>query len=152
VKYAFDNNWIDATGRVLIGAAAGLVMVAGGHLVARRGYGLYGQIVAGGGFAALYVSVFAALSFYALVGRPAAFGLMVLITAGAALAADLHRSQGLAIFAVAGGFLTPFFVGGGQNAQIALLSYDAILAAGTMIMAARRGWPFLNLISYVFVL
>ena len=53
-------------------AAAGLAMVAGGHLVARRGYALYGQIVAGGGFAALYVSVFAALSFYALIGRPAA--------------------------------------------------------------------------------
>jgi uncharacterized membrane protein len=152
VKYAFDNSWIDETGRVLIGAAAGLAMVAGGHLVARRGYALYGQIVAGGGFAALYVSVFAALSFYALVGRPAAFGLMVLITAGAALAAEVHRSQGLAVFAVAGGFLTPFLVGGGENAQVVLLSYDAILAVGTMVMAARRGWPFLNLLSYVFVI
>jgi len=77
--------------------------------------------------------------------------MMVLITAGAALAAELHRSQGLAIFAVAGGFLTPFLVGGGQNAQVVLLSYDAILAMGTMIMAARRGWPFLNLLSYAFV-
>jgi len=151
VKYAFDNDWINETGRVLIGAAAGIVMVACGHLVARRGYALYGQIVAGGGFAALYVSVFAALSFYGLIGRPAAFAMMVLITAGAALAAELHRSQGLAIFAVAGGFLTPFLVGGGQNAQVVLLSYDAILAMGTMIMAARRGWPFLNLLSYAFV-
>ena len=152
VKYAFDNNWIDETGRVLIGAAAGLVMVAGGHVIARRGYALYGQIVAGGGFAALYVSVFAALSFYGLIARPAAFGLMVLITAGAALAAEVHRSQGLAIFAVAGGFLTPFLVGGDQNAQVVLLSYDAILAVGTMVMAARRGWPILNLLSYAFVL
>ena len=152
VKYAFDNSWIDETGRVLIGAAAGLAMVAGGHLVARRGYALYGQIVAGGGFAALYVSVFAALSFYALIGRPAAFGLMVLITVGAALAAEAHRSQGLAVFAVAGGFLTPFLVGGGENAQVVLLSYDAILAVGTMVMAARRGWPFLNLLSCVFVI
>jgi uncharacterized membrane protein len=152
VKYAFDNNWIDQTGRVLIGAAAGLVMVAGGHFIARRGYALYGQIVAGGGFAALYVSVFAALSFYGLIGRPAAFGLMVLITAGAALAADLHRSPGLAVFAVTGGFLTPFLVGGGENAQVTLLSYDAVLAVGTMLMAARRGWPLLNLLSYAFVL
>jgi uncharacterized membrane protein len=152
VKYAFDNNWIDETGRVLISAAAGLAMAAGGHVIARRGYALYGQIVAGGGFAALYVSVFAALSFYSLIGRPAAFSLMVFITAGAALAAEVHRSQGLAIFAVAGGFLTPFLVGGGQNAQVVLLSYDAILAVGTMVMAARHGWPFLNLFSYVFVL
>jgi len=152
VKYAFDNNWINETGRVLIGAAIGLVMVFGGHRIARRGYALYGQIVAGGGFAALYISVYAALAFYALIGRPAAFGLMVLITAGAALAADLHRSPGLAVFAVTGGFLTPFLVGGGENAQVTLLSYDAVLVAGTMLMAARRGWPLLNLLSYAFVL
>ena len=152
VKYAFDNDWINATGRVLIGGAAGLAMAAGGHRIARRGYPLYGQIVAGGGFAALYISVFAALSFYALIGRPAAFGLMVLITAGAAAAANMHRSIGLAIFAVTGGYLTPFLVGGGGNAQVALLTYDAILAAGTVAMAARRGWPVLNLLSYGFVL
>ena len=152
VKYAFDNNWVGATGRVLIGAAAGLAMVAGGHRFARRGYTLYGQIVAGGGFAALYISVFAALSFYGLIGRPAAFGLMVLITACAAMAADVHRSQGLAVFAAAGGFLTPFLVGGGENAQVVLLSYDAILASGAMVMAERRNWPFLNAVSYAFVL
>ena len=152
VKYAFDNDWINETGRVLIGAAVGLVMVTGGQRLARRGYPLYGQIVAGGGFAVLYIAVFAALSFYALIGRPAAFGLMVLITAGAALAADRHRSQGLAVFAVVGGFLTPFLVGSGENAQVTLLSYDALLAAGTMAMAARRGWPVLNLVSYAFVL
>jgi len=66
VKYAFDNDWIKETGRVLIGAAAGIVMVACGHLVARRGYALYGRSWRGG-FAALYVSVFAALSFYGLM-------------------------------------------------------------------------------------
>jgi uncharacterized membrane protein len=152
VKYAFDNNWINETGRVLIGGLIGLVMVLGGDRIARRSYPLYGQIVAGGGFATLYLSVFAALSFYSLIGRPAAFGLMVLITAGAALAAELHRSQGLAVFAVVGGFLTPFLVGGGENAQVVLLSYDAILAAGTAVMASRRGWPMLNVVSYAFVL
>jgi hypothetical protein len=152
VKYAFDNNWITETGRVLIGAVIGLVMVLGGHRIARRGYPLYGQILAGGGFAALYLSVFAAFNYYSLIGRPGAFGLMAAITAGAALAADVHRSRGLALFAVAGGFLTPFLVGGGQNAQVTLLTYDAILAAGTMFMAARHGWPFLNLVSFAFVM
>ena len=152
VKYAFDNDWIDETGRVLIGAAVGLAMVAGGHRIARRGYALYGQIVGGGGFAALYISVYAALAFYGLIGRPAAFGLMVLVTAGAAAAAIVHRSLGLAVFAVTGGYLTPFLVGGGENAQVTLLTYDTVLAVGTMAMAARRGWPMLNLLSYAFVM
>ena len=152
VKYAFDNDWINETGRVLIGGAIGIAMAAGGHRIARRGYALYGQIVAGGGFAALYISVYAALSFYGLIGRPGAFALMVLITAAAALAADVHRSQGLAVFAVTGGFLTPFLVGGGENAQVTLLSYDTLLVVGTMLMAARRRWHLLNLLSYTFVL
>ena len=152
VKYAFDNNWINETGRVLIGGLIGLGMVLGGDRIARRDYPLYGQIVAGGGFATLYLSVFAALSVYSLIGRPVAFGLMVLITAGAAFAAERHRSQGLAVFAVVGGFLTPFLVGGEQNAQVILLTYDAILAAGTIAMASRHGWPFLNVVSYAFVL
>ena len=152
VKYAFDNNWITETGRVLIGAAVGLVMVAGGDRLARRGYPLYGQILAGGGFAALYISCYAALQFYGLIERTTAFGLMVVITAAAAVAADIHRSQGLAGFAVVGGFLTPFLVGGDENAQVVLLSYDTVLAVGTMTMAARRNWPFLNVISYAFVI
>ena len=151
VKYAFDNNWIGATGRVLAGAALGLVMVAGGHRVARRGYPLYGQVLAGGGFAALYISTFAALSFYGLISRPVAFGLMVLITAGAAAAADFHRSQGLAFFAIAGGFVTPFLVGGDRDAQVILLTYNVILVAATMVLSYRREWPLLNLASYALV-
>jgi uncharacterized membrane protein len=151
VKFAFDNNWITETGRVVAGAALGLVMAAGGHRVARRGYPLYGQVLAGGGFAALYIAVYAALSLYGLVSREAAFGLMVLITAGAAAAADVHRSQGLAFFAVAGGFATPFLVGGGGDAQVVLLTYDAILVAGTMALSYRREWPLLNFASYALV-
>ncbi|MCX6552743.1 MAG: DUF2339 domain-containing protein [Acidobacteria bacterium] len=148
VKYAFDNNWVNETGRVLLGALFGLVMVGGGHRIARRGYPLYGQIVAGGGFVALYIAAYAALNFYGLISRPAAFGLMVVITAAAAWAADLHRSQGLAFFAVVGGFLTPFLVGGTEDAQVVLLTYDAILVAGTVFMAERRSWPHLNIAAY----
>jgi uncharacterized membrane protein len=151
VKFAFDNNWITETGRVLAGAALGLVMVAGGHRVARRGYPLYGQVLAGGGFAALYIATYAALSFYGLIAREAAFGLMLLITAGAAAAADFHRSQGLAFFAVAGGFATPFLVGGDRDAQVVLLTYNAVLVAGTMALSYRREWPLLNLASYALV-
>jgi len=148
IKYAFDNNWINEVGRVLVGALLGLAMIGGGHRIARRGYPLYGQIVAGGGFAVLYISIFAALTFYALIGRPTAFGLMVLVTAGAAAAAEIHRSQGLAWFAVVGGFITPFLVGGHEDAQVVLLSYDAILVAGTIVMAVRHRWPTLQLAAY----
>lgn len=152
VKYAFDNAWIDETARVVLGALFGLAAIAAGFRFARKGYDLYGQVVAGGGFVALYVSVWAALNLYGLVSRPTAFVLMVAITAGAALAADGLRSQVVALIAVLGGFFTPSLVGGREDAQVVLLTYIAVLAAGTMGLSARRGWVWLTRVSYLLTL
>lgn len=148
VKLAFDNHWITETMRVAIGAAGGVLLVWLGGRFVRAGYALYGQMLAGGGIAILYLSIYAAFNYYALVGQPTAFALMLLVTALAAWQADRHRSQGLAVMAVGGGFLTPFLVGGRTDAQAALFGYDAILVAGTAALARRRAWPILNLVSY----
>lgn len=148
VKLAIDNQWITETMRVVIGAGAGLGMVWAGGRFARKGYPLYGQMLAGGGIAILYLSVYAAFNFYALVGRTPAFGLMVVVTGLAAWLADSQRAQGLALMAVGGGFFTPFLIGGDIDAQTALFGYDAILVAGTAYLSRRRDWPGLNLVSY----
>ncbi|HEX6210895.1 MAG TPA: DUF2339 domain-containing protein, partial [Methylomirabilota bacterium] len=149
LKYAFDNAWITETTRVALGVVAGLALVAVGHGFARRGFAFYGQIVAGGGLAVLYLSIFAAFSFYALIGRSTAFALLLAVTIGAAALADRQRSIGLAVMAVGGGFITPFVVGGDENAQLTLFSYDALLVAGTMALARRHDWPALNALSFV---
>lgn len=149
LKYAFEREWITEWMRVLLGGAAGAALVAGGLRFASAGYPLYGQILSGGGLAILYLSVYAAFSFYELISSTVAFTLLVLITMGAAVLADRQRSQGMAVMAVGGGFLAPFLVGGGTDAQAVLFSYDAILVAGTMYLARRRQWPLLNLVSYV---
>lgn len=148
LKYAFDNEWVTETMRVALGVAAGLGLIAGGQRFASRGYPTYGQIVAGGGIAVLFLSVYAAFSFYALIGRTTAFLLLVLVTAGAAMLADRQRAFGLAMMAVGGGFMTPFLVGGGQDAQLTLFSYDALLVVGTLYLANRQDWPGLNALSF----
>lgn len=150
VKLAFDNRWITETMRVVIGGVAGLALAWIGRRFARAGYRLYGQMLTGGGIAILYLSVYAAFNFYAIVGRVPAFGLMVVVTALAAWLADRDRAQGLAVMAVGGGFFTPFMVGGETDAQVALFGYDAILVAGTAYLSHRRDWPALNLLSYWF--
>jgi uncharacterized membrane protein len=152
VKYAFDNEWINETARVVLGGLAGAALVALGYRLAARGYDRYGEVLAGGGFVAMYVSTWAALNLYELLARPTVFGLMVLITAGAALMADRLRSPALAVVSVLGGFFTPALVGGREDRQVVLLSYAAILVAGTMVLAARRGWTWLNFLSYVLTL
>lgn len=149
LKYAFDNRWITETLRVAIGGGAGVALLYAGGRFERAGHVRYGQILAGGGLAVLYLSVYAALNLYGLIGRPVAFALMVAITAAASWLADRRRALGLAAIAVGGGFLTPFIVGGDRDAQAVLFTYDAVLVAGTMYLARRGGWPQLNLASFL---
>ena len=149
LKYAFENAWINEIGRVALGVLAGLALVAGGLRLAARDLAVFGHALAGTGLAILYLAIYAALNFYALVTQSAAFLLMSIVTVGAALLADRQRSQALAFIAVGGGFLTPFLVGGGGNAQLTLFSYVALLVGGTMMLSLRHQWLALNALSYV---
>lgn len=151
-KLAIDNNWIGETARVIQGGILGAILVYAGRRFARAGYSAYGQMIIGGGIAVMYVSTYAAFNYYRLIDRPTAFVTLVAITALGAFLADRHNSQGLAIFAVGGGFATPFLLPGNTDAQLVLFSYDAILIAGTVFLAGRRHWPFLHVVSYVFTL
>jgi uncharacterized membrane protein len=145
--YAFENEWMSPAARVGLGGALGLGLLEGGRRLANRDSRAYGLFLSGGGIAALYLSVYAALAFYGLLERGPAFILLVAITVLAALLADREASLALALIAVCGGFLTPFLVGGREDAQITLFSYDALLVAATMYLARRREWPWLNLVS-----
>lgn len=149
LKYAFDNEWIDEFGRVFLGAVAGIGLIAAGWQLSRREFRTFGQALIGTGIAVLYLSIYAALSFYGLIDRTAAFALMVAVTIAAAVLADRQRSQSLALIAVGGGFVTPFLVGGREDAQLTLFSYDALLVAGTLILAQRHQWFALNAMSYM---
>lgn len=151
-KLAIDNRWIGETARIIQGAIAGIVLVFAGLRFVRAGYRGYGQVMCGSGVAVLYVATYAAFNFYHLIARPVAFATMAGITTATAILADRQASQGLAVFAVGGGFATPFLLPATTDTQISLFGYDAILLAGTAALARRRAWPLLNGISYVLTL
>ena len=151
-KLAIERRWISEIARVLQGGVFGALLVAAGGWFIRRGYRVYGQMLMGGGFAVMYVATYAAFNYYRLIDRPVAFVLLVAISAAAAFLADRQNSQGLAIFAVGGGFVTPFLLPGNTDAQVVLFTYDAILVAGTVYLAQRRAWPFLHVLSYLLTL
>src|SRR4030042_2711061 len=86
LKYAYDNEWIGPTGRVVIVAVAGLIALAAGEVTRRRGYGIVAKAVTALGFALLYLSVFAAYGYYHLFdSQTPAFVLAVLVTLAAML-------------------------------------------------------------------
>ena len=152
LRYAFDRNWLAPIVRVGIGGVAGLAMTLGGTRLATAGFRRYGMIVAGAGIAAWYLSVYSALNFYDLLSIPVAFALLVAISVVAAWLADMYAAAPLAVVAVCGGFATPFLVGRGEDAQLTLFSYDALLIAATVYLSIRRRWWWLNLVAAVLTL
>src|SRR5215510_12036322 len=98
-----------------------------------HGFGVGGPV--------LFVETYAAFNLYHLFPQVAAFAVMSAITLLAAWLSDRQRSQGLALAAVGGGFVTPFLLGSGADAEVALFGYDAILIAGTILLSRRRDWP-----------
>jgi len=146
LRYAFEHEWLSPTIRVALGVVAGLGMAWGGVRLASK-YRAYGLLLAGGGVAALYLSFYAALNLYALVGPEVAFTGLVVITVAAAVLADRTDSQAIALMAVGGGFATPFLVGGRGDQQVTLFSYIALLIGATMYLAHRRRWRWLNVAS-----
>lgn len=149
VKLAFENNWITPAMRVALSAAGGVLLVAGGLRFAAQGLRLFGYALAGGGFAVLYVSVYAAQHLYELVERGTAFAAMTVVTVVAAGLADRRSAQPIAMAALIGGFATPFLVGGDSGAYVALFSYLSLLIVGAAFLARRHAWPLLTLASFI---
>jgi hypothetical protein len=140
VKYAWESNWVGPAGRVLLGAAMGLVLVIAGVRILGREYRPLGQGLAGAGLAGLYVSAFGAHGFYGLISREAAGLLMVAITANAVLLAMKLDARLLATLAWVGGYLTPLLLSTGEDKAVALFAYLALLDAGALVLDHRKPW------------
>ncbi len=148
LKYAFDNNWIGETGRVLIGIMIGLFLLALGEKYIRKYFG-YGQIITGGGIAILYLSIFAAFDFYSLLGPIVSFFGMILVTAAGTVLSLRYNAISLMIVSVLGGFATPLLISTGQNNQFSLFFYILILDVAVLMISFFRKWRELNFVGFI---
>jgi uncharacterized membrane protein len=104
VRYAWENDWVGPTGRVLSGAVFSLGLVALGLRIIGREYRPLGQGLAATGFAGLYITAFAAHGVYGLVPRGVAAAFMIAVTACAVLVAERLDARLLAGLAWVGGY------------------------------------------------
>jgi len=148
LKYAFDNNWIGETGRVIIGIIAGLGLLFLGEKTIRK-YATYGQIISGGGIAVLYLSIFAAYNFYHLIPQLLSFFVMAVITAIGFLLSLRYNAVSLMAVAILGGFATPFLISTGVNNQFGLFFYILILDIAILVISIFKKWRELNIIGYI---
>jgi uncharacterized membrane protein len=140
LKYAFDNNWIGPIGRVALGLLAGTALIVASQALLIRGWTYFSEGMTGLGAGILYLSLFAAWSYYSLIPTEAAFAGMAAVTISLIVLALRRDSQRLAVLALVGGYLTPLLVSTGRDAQIQLFSYLALLNVGLLWMALAKDW------------
>ncbi len=152
LKFAFDNDWIPLTGRIILGVVGGLALWGIADWLDRRDrYGAYPQVLAGGGAVILYFSLYVA---YALDEYRAAtgmtleldavlLGLVALSLAGYAAWRELPTLAGLSI--VLGG-ITSLVAG---PLDIFSVVYLVLLTAVVAIVAVYRRWAAVGLTALV---
>jgi uncharacterized membrane protein len=74
--------------------------------------------------------------------------MMLAVTASVAAMAWAQDAQILAAFSLVGGFSTPLLVSTGQNREVALFSYVAILNLATLALVRFKPWRRLLVMSY----
>jgi uncharacterized membrane protein len=148
LKFAFDNNWIGPTGRVVIGMLAGIAIVVWSETFRHRGYRIFSYSLKAVGIGILYLSLYAAFQVYSLMPSSLAFVMMLAVTSATAVMAWTQDAEILAAFALVGGFATPLLLSTGQNREVALFSYVAILDLGALVLVIFKPWRRLLVLGY----
>jgi uncharacterized membrane protein len=148
LKFAFDNNWIGPAGRVTIGILAGIAVVAWSERFRAKGYKAFSYSLKAVGIGTLYLSLWAAFQVYSLIPSGVAFVMMLAVTAATAAMALAQDSQLLAAFALTGGFTTPLLLSTGQNREVALFCYVALLDLATLFLVVFKPWRRLLIMSF----
>jgi uncharacterized membrane protein len=147
VKWAIGRNLITDAGKILIGLLAGTVLVGVAHRLSKN-YRAFSSILAGGGIAVYYFSIYQAYQSYHLLPQSGAFAAMIVITIFAVILSLIYNKKELALIALVGGFATPFFVSNGSGNYQILFSYMLILNVGMFAVANFKKWNLLNWVGY----
>lgn len=147
VKWAIDRHLISDAGKIMIGIVSGTILLGFAHKLVKN-YRAFSSILAGGGIAVLYFSIYEAYQAYQLIPQAAAFAIMVFITLITVILSVIYDKKELAIIAIVGGFGTPFFVSNGSGNYQVLFSYLLILNVGMFVLSNFKKWNIINIICY----
>jgi uncharacterized membrane protein len=106
-KYAVDNQWIGAAGRVVLGIIAGVALLGAGEWLRKRGQTIFAQGLSACGIATLYISAYAASGYYKLINPASAFVALIVISAGALVLSVKSLDAVLAVVGYLGAILAP---------------------------------------------
>ena len=148
LSYAAEQGWFPIKLRLSAATAAGVALLTVGWRLrdVRRQYALALQ---GCGAGIVYLTAFAAVNFYAVIGPGVGLVAMLVLVAVTGALAVRQDAPSLALLASLGGFLGPVLVTRDAD-HVALFSYYAVLDAGIVAVAWFRTWRLLSLLGFVF--
>ena len=148
LKLAFDNNWINDTGRVALGVVVGLSLLGAGEYAQRR-VPRWAQPVTAGGAAILYLSIYAAFGLYQLIRPDVAFLLLAVVVTVASLLALRYESIIIALLGVIGAFISPILLGPDLPDPRLMIVYILLVDLGILGISTFRNWRWFTLLGWV---
>lgn len=147
-KYAVDNKWIGAAGRVILGLLAGLVLIGVADWLRKHDQRVFSQGVCGCGLAILYISLYAAFAYYELVPQAGAFLAMAGACALAVVLSFRYDHPAIAALGLIGGFLTPPLLHTKEDHPWLLFPYLLLLDVPSILIALRLEWYVLHALAF----
>jgi uncharacterized membrane protein len=149
LDYAFENNWIGPSTRVVIGLFAGIAVVLWSERFRKRGYDIFSYSLKAVGIGVLYLSLWASFQVYHLLPSNLVFAAMIVVTASTCALAVAQNAEVLAIFAIAGGLATPALLSTGENHEVILFSYLALLDLALLVLAVVKPWRRIAMLGFI---
>jgi uncharacterized membrane protein len=140
LKWAFDNRWIGAAGRVVTGLAAGVSVILWSERFRRQQLPAFSYALKAVGSGVLYLSLWASVQLYHLAPAPAVFAAMACVTLWNGVMAWRQDTQLLAGYALLGAYLTPLLLRTRGDHEIFLFSYLLVLALVLLAWLRRKPW------------
>lgn len=132
LKYAIDEGWISITLRLVMGGLIGTLFLILFY-VWRQKYEKYALVLAGGGLAIWYLTVWAAVQLYSVLAPDAGLVLLTIVSLAGILLAYKTGSKALSVISWGGAYLVPMILGIGNNQFGLLLIYLTVLNIALMV-------------------
>lgn len=145
LKYAIDQGWVSVNLRLMIGASIGSLLLILFYLW-REKYAKYAMVLAGGGLAVWYLTVFAAVHLYSVMTVNGGFAVLIIVTGIGLLLAYKTKSKALSAMSWGGAYLVPVILSVSEQSYSLLLVYLTIVT-GSLLLTV-----FYNQARYLFVL
>ena len=147
VKYAIDINLISPAVRIILAYMAGVLLFLI-SLRLREKYELFSMILFSGAMASVYFTTYAAFTYYAMMPRAVAFGIMFLLTLFTVYNALKYDRPEIAMLGLVGAYGIPFFVRGNSENITGLFSYILFINLGVLFLSVKKYWLSLNYLSF----